>query len=300
MRCQAPQDNKSEAEAGTYIPPYTHMFVGIANVFWPCFVSRFGQFSCTGRDGWWKGGGGRFESDFPRDCRERCRGGGARTVEGSSAFCFCYELRMLSCAARPHRTTKVRLRRGHTYRHIHICLWALQMFFCHVLWADSVSFLARDGMVGEKAEADALRATSPEIAESVAEEVVPELLRAVPLSVFATNLECCHALPGPTGQQKWGWGGVGSHLAANWGFVLLSHGGCGPNTAGTFAPECTAERPTHRKGLVLASISAHVELGMLHSLFKNSGDCRFLKRPLLKRPFNLRQVGESADGALYI
>ena len=38
---------------------------------------------------------------------------------------------------------------------------------------------------------------------------------------------------------------------------------------------------------------------MLHSLFKNSGDCRFLKRPLLKRPFNLRQVGESADGALY-
>ena len=56
--------------------------------------------------------------------------------------------------------------------------------------------------VGEKAEADALRATSPEIAENVEEEVVPELLRAVPLSVFATNLECCHALPGPTGQQK--------------------------------------------------------------------------------------------------
>jgi hypothetical protein len=39
---------------------------------------------------------------------------------------------------------------------------------------------------------------------------------------------------------------------------------------------------------------------MLHSLFKNSGDCRFLKRPLLKRPFNLRQVGESADGAFFI
>jgi hypothetical protein len=32
-------------------------------------------------------------------------------------------------------------------------------------------------MVGEKAEADALRATSPEIAENVEEEVAPELLR---------------------------------------------------------------------------------------------------------------------------
>ena len=57
-------------------------------------------------------------------------------------------------------------------------------------------------MAAEKAEADALRATSPEMAENVEKEVVPELLRAVPLSVFATNLECCHALPGPTGQQK--------------------------------------------------------------------------------------------------
>ena len=32
--------------------------------------------------------------------------------ETAVAFCFCYELRMLSCAARPRRTTKVRLRRG--------------------------------------------------------------------------------------------------------------------------------------------------------------------------------------------
>ena len=209
-----PQLRQGELPARTNKNMHTHINTAIytyvcghCKCFLPRFLSRFSQFSCTGRDGWWKGGGGRFESDFPRDCRERCRGGGARTVEGSSAFCFCYELRMLSCAARPHRTTKVRLRRGHTYRHIHICLWALQMFFGHVLWADSVSFLARDGMVGEKAEADALRATSPEIAENVEEEVVPELLRAVPLSVFATNLECCHALPGPTGQQKWGWGG---------------------------------------------------------------------------------------------
>ena len=59
-------------------------------------------------------------------------------------------------------------------------------------------------MVAEKAEADALRATSPEIAENVEKEVVPELLRAVPLSVFATNLDCCHVLPGPTRQHKRG------------------------------------------------------------------------------------------------
>ena len=147
-----PQLRQGELPACTNKNMHTHINTAIytyvcghCKCFLPRFLSRFSQFSCTGRDGWWKGGGGRFESDFPRDCRERWRGGGARTVEGSSAFCFCYELRMLSCAARPHRTTKVRLRRGHTYRHIHICLWALQMFFCHVLWADSVSFLHGTG-----------------------------------------------------------------------------------------------------------------------------------------------------------
>ena len=52
-------------------------------------------------------------------------------------------------------------------------------------------------MVGEKAEADALRATSPEIAENVEEEVVPELLRAGPLFCFCYELRMlsCAARP---------------------------------------------------------------------------------------------------------